>query len=347
MTVALSLEGVVKTFGPTRALDGLDLQAAHRRGARLPGSERCGQDGDHPDPAGAAAPGQRVGARCSAATPGATRSSCTAASPTCPASSNLWPQLSGGEVIDLLGRLQGGLDPARRDELVDRFDLDVRRKSRTYSKGNRQKVALVAALAADVDLYLLDEPTAGLDPLMEAVFQDCVEELAAAGAHRAAVEPHPRPGRAALRPGHDHPPGPDDAVGHAGRAAPPDPHHRVGRRPRGPSPTWTGWPACTTWWPRTGGSPSTWTATRWTPVMRHLAEHGITSLTSHPADPRGAVPAPLRRRARTRPGSRPTAAGHRAREPVPAFVDPDGHVPRWYVSTCALDRVRMPVWAPS
>ena len=85
-------------------------------------------------------------------------------------------------MIDLLGRLQGGLDPRRRAELVERFDLDVRRKSRTYSKGNRQKVALVAALASDVDLYILDEPTAGLDPLMEAVFQECVRELAARAA---------------------------------------------------------------------------------------------------------------------------------------------------------------------
>jgi len=89
----------------------------------------------------------------------------------------LWPGLSGGEVIDLLGRLHGGVDPARRTELLERFELDPTKKARTYSKGNRQKVALVAALATDAELYLLDEPTAGLDPLMEAQFKECVEQL--------------------------------------------------------------------------------------------------------------------------------------------------------------------------
>jgi len=88
----------------------------------------------------------------------------------------LWPNLSGGETIDLLGRLRGGLDEARRAALLERFDLDPTRKCRAYSKGNRQKVALVAALAADVELLLLDEPTSGLDPLMEAVFRECIAE---------------------------------------------------------------------------------------------------------------------------------------------------------------------------
>ena len=88
----------------------------------------------------------------------------------------LWPGLTGGEVIDLLGRLRGGIDPRRRDELLERFDLDPRRRGSTYSKGNRQKVALVAALASDVELLLLDEPTSGLDPLMEAQFREVVGE---------------------------------------------------------------------------------------------------------------------------------------------------------------------------
>ncbi len=99
-----------------------------------------------------------------------------------PGDVELWPNLSGGEAIDLLGRLRGGLDPAKRDRLCERFDLDPTKKGRTYSKGNRQKVALVAALAGDADLFLMDEPTAGLDPLMEAVFQDCIHEVRAAGA---------------------------------------------------------------------------------------------------------------------------------------------------------------------
>jgi ABC-2 type transport system ATP-binding protein len=88
----------------------------------------------------------------------------------------LWRNLSGGEVIDLYGRLRGGLDKARRADLIERFELDPTKKGRTYSKGNRQKVALVAAFASDVDLLILDEPTSGLDPLMEEVFQRCVEE---------------------------------------------------------------------------------------------------------------------------------------------------------------------------
>ncbi|MFG1960041.1 ATP-binding cassette domain-containing protein [Nonomuraea sp. NPDC049028] len=88
----------------------------------------------------------------------------------------LWPTLSGGEAIDLLGRLRGGLDQRRKKALLELFDLDPTKKGRAYSKGNRQKVALVAALASDVELLLLDEPTAGLDPLMEAAFRECVTE---------------------------------------------------------------------------------------------------------------------------------------------------------------------------
>ena len=91
-----------------------------------------------------------------------------------PGDVSLWPNLSGGEVIDLLGRLRGGLDVRRRDDLLERFELDPRKKGRAYSKGNRQKVAIVAALCSDVELLIMDEPTTGLDPLMEAVFQDCI-----------------------------------------------------------------------------------------------------------------------------------------------------------------------------
>lgn len=98
-----------------------------------------------------------------------------------PGDVSLWPTLTGGEAIDLLGRLRGGLDPQRRDALVERFDLDPTKKSRSYSKGNRQKVALVAALAADVELLLLDEPTSGLDPLMEAEFRECVADFRGGG----------------------------------------------------------------------------------------------------------------------------------------------------------------------
>jgi ABC-2 type transport system ATP-binding protein len=89
----------------------------------------------------------------------------------------LWPTLTGGEVIDLLGRLRGGLDPQRRASLIERFELDPTMRSRAYSKGNRQKVALVAALASDVELLLLDEPTSGLDPLMEEQFRQYINEV--------------------------------------------------------------------------------------------------------------------------------------------------------------------------
>ncbi len=94
-----------------------------------------------------------------------------------PGDVSLWPNLTGGQVIDLLGRLRGGLHEARRRELMERFELDPTKKGRSYSKGNRQKVALVAALASDVELLVLDEPTSGLDPIMESVFQEYVERF--------------------------------------------------------------------------------------------------------------------------------------------------------------------------
>ncbi len=93
-----------------------------------------------------------------------------------PGDVSLWPNFTGGEIIDLLGRMRGGLNPTRRASLIERFDLDPTVRARAYSKGNRQKVALIAALASDVELRLLDEPTSGLDPLMEAVFRGCVDD---------------------------------------------------------------------------------------------------------------------------------------------------------------------------
>lgn len=98
-----------------------------------------------------------------------------------PGDVNLWPNLTGGEVIDLFVKLRGNNQKNRRDELIERFALDPTKKCRTYSKGNRQKVVLVAAFSSDADLYILDEPTSGLDPLMEQVFQECVLEAKQAG----------------------------------------------------------------------------------------------------------------------------------------------------------------------
>lgn len=98
-----------------------------------------------------------------------------------PGDVNLWPNLTGGEVIDLFVKLRGTNHPNKREELIERFNLDPTKKCRTYSKGNRQKVALVAAFSSEADLYILDEPTSGLDPLMEKVFQQCVLEAKNAG----------------------------------------------------------------------------------------------------------------------------------------------------------------------
>jgi ABC-2 type transport system ATP-binding protein len=99
-----------------------------------------------------------------------------------PGDVTLWPSLSGGETIDLLARMRGGLDETRKKELIERFDLDTRKKGRAYSKGNRQKVALVSAFSSNARLLLLDEPTSGLDPLMEQVFRECVAEARGRGA---------------------------------------------------------------------------------------------------------------------------------------------------------------------
>ena len=159
-----------------------------------------------------------------------------------PGEVNLWPNLTGGEVIDLLGTLRGGLDWARRSALLERFQLDPTKKCRAYSKGNRQKVALVAAFASDVELYLLDEPTSGLDPLMEFIFQDVVRELRSAGRTVLLSSHILARGRGTVRSRHHHPGRPSGRLGNVRRAAPPDPHdrrcrdrhtHRHAERPAG------------------------------------------------------------------------------------------------------------------
>jgi ABC-2 type transport system ATP-binding protein len=166
---------VVKTFGRTRALDGLDLEVRQGEIHGFLGPNGAGKttairiilgllrhdSGDislfgHDPWAEAAELHRRL-----AYVPGDV---------------TLWPALTGGEVIDLLGRLRGGLDEKRRATLLDRFELDPTKKSRSYSKGNRQKVALIAALSSDVELLILDEPTSGLDPLMEAEFRASIGE---------------------------------------------------------------------------------------------------------------------------------------------------------------------------
>jgi ABC-2 type transport system ATP-binding protein len=98
-----------------------------------------------------------------------------------PGDANLWPNLTGGEVIDLFLKMRGKGGPSKKEELLKRFELDPTKKCRTYSKGNRQKIALISAFASNADLYILDEPTSGLDPLMERIFQECVLEVKAEG----------------------------------------------------------------------------------------------------------------------------------------------------------------------
>ena len=179
-SAAISMRDVVKSYGRVRALDGLDLEVARGEVHGFLGPNGAGKSttirillgilrhnagtvrllGE--DPWAKAVPLHRRLAYV-------------------PGDVELWPGLTGGEAIDLFARLRGGVDRRRRNELIERFDLDPRKKGRTYSKGNRQKVALISALASDVELLLLDEPTAGLDPLMEAVFQECIREAKDAG----------------------------------------------------------------------------------------------------------------------------------------------------------------------
>lgn len=175
MENAISISGLHKSFGRTKALDGLDLQVPVGEVHGFLGPNGAGKSTTvrvllgllHADSGDV---------RLLGGDPWKDAASLHRRLAYVPGDVNLWPNLSGGEVIDLLGRLRGGLDQRRRKDLIERFDLDPRKKGRTYSKGNRQKVAIVAALASHVDLLILDEPTSGLDPLMEATFQYAIQE---------------------------------------------------------------------------------------------------------------------------------------------------------------------------
>jgi ABC-2 type transport system ATP-binding protein len=175
MTKAITVSGLHKSFGKTQALAGLDLDVEAGEVHGFLGPNGSGKSTTirvllgllHAD-SGAA---QLLGRD-----PWTDAVELHRRVAYVPGDVTLWRNLSGGEVIDLYGKLRGGLDKSRHAELIDRFELDPTKKGRTYSKGNRQKVALVAAFASDVDLLILDEPTSGLDPLMEEVFQRCVEE---------------------------------------------------------------------------------------------------------------------------------------------------------------------------
>ena len=180
MTDAIATAGLVKTFGATRALDGLDLTVATGEVHGFLGPNGSGKTTTIRVLLGLLR-ADRGRVELLGGDPWRDAVALHRRLAYVPGDVTLWPKLSGGEVIDLLGRLRGDLDPRRRDELLERFELDPTKKARTYSKGNRQKVGLVAALASNAELLLLDEPTSGLDPLMEAVFQDCIREVKAEG----------------------------------------------------------------------------------------------------------------------------------------------------------------------
>jgi ABC-2 type transport system ATP-binding protein len=172
----IDIAGLVKRFGSTIALDGLDLTVATGEVHGFLGPNGAGKSTTIRVLLGLLRADGGT-ARLFGGDPWRQAAELHHRLAYVPGDVTLWPNLSGGEIIDLLGHLRGGLDPSRRAELIERFDLDPTKKGRAYSKGNRQKVALVAALSADVELLLLDEPTSGLDPLMESVFEDCVDEF--------------------------------------------------------------------------------------------------------------------------------------------------------------------------
>jgi ABC-2 type transport system ATP-binding protein len=180
MTTAISVSGLVKTFGRTRALDGLDLDVETGEVHGFLGPNGAGKSTTIRVLLGLLR-ADSGSATLLGGDPWRDATTLHRRLAYVPGDVTLWPNLTGGEVIDLLGRLRGGIDSHRRAKLLERFDLDPTKKGRAYSKGNRQKVALIAALASDVELLLLDEPTSGLDPLMEEVFRECIHEERAAG----------------------------------------------------------------------------------------------------------------------------------------------------------------------
>jgi ABC-2 type transport system ATP-binding protein len=172
---AISVTNLVKTFGKTRALDGLDLTVNTGEVHGFLGPNGSGKTTTIRVLLGLLRSDSGE-VRLLGGDPWRQSTELHRRLAYVPGDVTLWPTLSGGEVIDMLGRMRGGLNRQRRNELLERFDLDPKKKGRAYSKGNKQKVGLVAALASDVELLILDEPTSGLDPLMEEVFQQCIKE---------------------------------------------------------------------------------------------------------------------------------------------------------------------------
>ena len=181
MSAVIGCAGLVKAFGTTRALDGLDLAVEPGSVHGFLGPNGSGKSTTIRIVLGLVRP-DAGSVRLFDKDPWRDAVELHRRLAYVPGDVSLWPNLSGGETVDLLIRMRG-IDPARshRDEMIERFELDPRQKGRAYSKGNRQKVALVAAFSAETDLLLLDEPTSGLDPLMEEVFRGCLAEHKARG----------------------------------------------------------------------------------------------------------------------------------------------------------------------
>lgn len=179
---AVEIHGLSKAFGRTQALDGLDLTVAHGNITGFLGPNGAGKSTTIRVLLGLLrADGGTV--RLLGGDPWRDAVDLHRRIAYVPGDVTLWPNLTGMQAIDFLARLRGnGVDTRRRDQLIERFELDPHKKARTYSKGNRQKVAIIAAFSTNAELYILDEPTSGLDPLMEKAFQQCVQEVADHGA---------------------------------------------------------------------------------------------------------------------------------------------------------------------
>ncbi|WP_433608844.1 ATP-binding cassette domain-containing protein [Prescottella agglutinans] len=180
MTTIIEVEKLQKSFGTTRALDGLDLTVGEGEVHGFLGPNGAGKSTTIRVLLGLL---RANGGTATVFGRDAWRDAVDLHRDVAyvPGDVTLWPSLTGGEIIDLLARMRGGLDPDRRADLIDRFDLDPHKKARSYSKGNRQKVAVISAFSSRARLLLLDEPTSGLDPLMEKVFRDCIAEAGARG----------------------------------------------------------------------------------------------------------------------------------------------------------------------
>ena len=180
---AVEIRGLSKAFGHTKALDGLDLTVAPGNITGFLGPNGAGKSTTIRVLLGLLR-ADSGSVRLLGGDPWRDAVALHRRIAYVPGEVTLWPNLTGLQAIDFLARLRGdgAVDTLRRDELIERFELDPHKKARTYSKGNRQKVAIVAAFSCNAELYILDEPTSGLDPLMEKAFQQCVEEVADRGA---------------------------------------------------------------------------------------------------------------------------------------------------------------------